>query len=80
MRTFGLQLDLQRFPAVAAWAKSIRSHAVFAADAQRTASFLKELKHLTHERRRLFWSGDRIEWLFSRGFHKWFFREIEAGP
>jgi hypothetical protein len=28
------------------------------------------------ERRRIFWRGDRIEWLLARGFHAWFFREI----
>jgi hypothetical protein len=27
----------------------------------------------------LFWSGDRIEWLMMRGFHKWLFNEIESG-
>ncbi len=79
MRTFGLLLNPQRFPTAAAWSKSIRSHPVFVADSQRTASFLKGLKHLTHERKRLFWSGDRIEWLMSRGFHKWFVGEIDAG-
>jgi hypothetical protein len=52
---------------------------VFAADAKRTFLFMKELKHLTHERRRLFWSGDRMEWLVSRGFHTWLMKEIEAG-
>jgi hypothetical protein len=31
------------------------------------------------ERRKLFWRGDRIEWLLARGFHDWFFAEIKAG-
>jgi glutathione S-transferase len=66
LRTFGLSLDLQRFPIVGKWF-------------QRTVAVLKELKHLTHERRRLFWSGDRMEWLISRGFHQWFAGEIAAG-
>jgi glutathione S-transferase len=79
MRTFGLMLDTQRFPAVAAWSSAIRKHPVFVADAQKTAAFLKEGRHLSHERRRLFWSGDRMEWLVSRGFHKWLSAEIEAG-
>ena len=39
----------------------------------------EELKHLTHERKRLFWSGDRLEWLLSRGFEGWFIGEITAG-
>jgi glutathione S-transferase len=79
LRTFGLVIDLQRFPAVGGWFRAMRTHPVFVTDAQRTAAFLKELKHLTHERRRLFWSGDRMEWLISRGFHQWFAGEIAAG-
>lgn len=79
MRAFGLVLDPERFPNVASWSKATRAHPVFANDAKRTLAFMKDLNHLTHERRRLFWSGDRIEWLMSRGFHKWFTAEIEAG-
>ena len=28
---------------------------------------------------RIFWRGDRIEWMLARGFHDWFFREIAEG-
>jgi glutathione S-transferase len=79
MRTFGLSLDGGRFPSAVAWFSAIRNHPVFAADARKTAAFLKEGRHLSHERRKLFWSGDRLEWLMSRGFHNWFLGEIEAG-
>jgi hypothetical protein len=79
LRTFGLAIDPARFPAVMNWFKAMRSHPVFAADAIRTGAFLKDLKHLTHERKRLFWSGDRLEWLISRGFERWFIGEIDAG-
>ena len=43
LRTFGLTLDLQRFPVVGNWFRGMRTHPVFVADAQRTAAFLKEL-------------------------------------
>jgi glutathione S-transferase len=79
LRTFGLALDQARYPSVTNWFKAMRTHPVFATDAQRTLAFLRELKHLTHERRKLFWSGDRMEWLLSRGFHRWFAGEIDAG-
>jgi glutathione S-transferase len=79
MGTFGLQLDQERFPIAAAWSKAIRTYPAFTEDARRTGAFLKDLKHLSHERRRLFWSGDRMEWLISRGFHRWFLNEIESG-
>lgn len=79
LRTFGLVLDGERFPTVLAWFRAMRAHPVFVADVQRTTAFLKGLKHLTHERRRLFWSGDRMEWLMARGFHDWLAGEIKAG-
>ena len=79
LRTFGLAIDPARFPAVMNWFRAMRAHPVFVADAGRTAAFLKDLKHLTHERKRLFWSGDRLEWLLSRGFHQWLVSEIDAG-
>jgi glutathione S-transferase len=79
LRSFGLAIDSERFPAVKNWFGAMRAHPVFVADAKRTGAFLKDLKHLTHERKRLFWSGDRLEWLISRGFHGWLLGEIEAG-
>jgi hypothetical protein len=79
LRTFGLKLDPDRFSYAAAWSRAIRNHSVFVDDARKTAAFLKEGRHLSHERRRLFWSGDRMEWLISRGFHRWLAAEIEAG-
>lgn len=32
----------------------------------------------SHERRKIFWRGDRIEWMLARGFHDWFAGEIAA--
>lgn len=79
VRPMGLQLDVARFPVVDAWLRAMRTHPVFMADAKRTGAFLKTLKQSSHERTRLFWSGPRIEWLISRGFHHWLLGEIEAG-
>ncbi len=28
------------------------------------------------EREKIFWRGDRIEWLLARGYHDWFMKEI----
>jgi glutathione S-transferase len=79
VRPFGFKIDETRFPCVDGWLRAMRAHPVFAADAKRTATFLKTLSDSNHERQRLFWSGDRIEWLLARGFHRWFLAEIEAG-
>jgi glutathione S-transferase len=78
-RPLGFTIDKARFPTVGAWLRAMRAHPVFAADAKRTAAFMATLKNSSHERRRLFWSGDRIEWLCARGFHDWFMAEIAAG-
>jgi glutathione S-transferase len=78
-RPLGFKIDKARFPAVDAWLRAMRAHPVFAADAKRTAAFLATLKNSSHERRRIFWSGDRLEWLFARGFHEWFMAEVGAG-
>jgi len=79
LKPFGLALDASRFPTVAGWLSAMREHPVFVADRKRTAEFLKTLSNSNHERQRIFWSGDRIEWLLAHGFHRWLFTEIEAG-
>jgi glutathione S-transferase len=78
-RPLGFRLDEARFPRVAGWLAAMRDHPLFAQDRQRTAAFLRALSSSNHERSRLFWSGDRLEWLLSRGFHGWFLGEIRAG-
>jgi glutathione S-transferase len=78
VKPMGFKIDPTRFPNVLQWLETMRQHPVFAADRKRTATFMKTLSSSTHERRRLFWSGDRIEWLLSRGFHDWFANEITS--
>ena len=75
----GFKIDRHRFRTVLEWLSAIRDRPVFEADRKRTAEFMKTLSSANHERYKLFWSGDRIEWLMARGFHKWFFKEIEEG-
>jgi hypothetical protein len=58
----------------------MRRDSVFADDARRTAEFMKTIgTSSSFERTKLFWRGDRIEWLLARGFNEWFFEEIRAG-
>ena len=79
VRPLGFTIDEARYPAILGWLRAMRGHQVFANDARRTAEFLKKLSGSDHELTRLFWSGDRMEWLMSRGFHPWLAAEIEAG-
>jgi glutathione S-transferase len=78
-RPLGFTIDGARYGAVLAWLRAMRADPVFANDARRTAALLKDLSDNDHELTRLFWSGDRLEWLMSRGFHRWLVAEIEAG-
>jgi glutathione S-transferase len=79
VRAFGLGIDATVFPHVLSWLDAMRRHPVFVHDRRRTAVFLKTLASSSYDRTRLFWSGDRIEWLFAHGFHDWFAAELKAG-
>jgi glutathione S-transferase len=79
VRPMGFAFDAARLPSVNAWLAAMRAHPLFAADARRTAAFLKDLKSISVERHKLFWSGERLEWLLAHGFHDWLFGEIAAG-
>jgi len=79
LKPFGMPIDAARFPAAAGWLDTMRRHPVFRADLRRTADYLAAADDGSHEKRTLFWSGERLEWLFARGFHDWFYGEIAAG-
>jgi glutathione S-transferase len=73
-------IDAARFPRLTAWLKRMRALPVCAADLARTRAYLKGTAgDADIERRRIFWRGDRIEWILARGYHAWFVGEIEAG-
>ncbi|NJO13456.1 MAG: hypothetical protein HC872_08325 [Gammaproteobacteria bacterium] len=78
-RTLGFEIDAGRFALLLEWLAAMRRHPVFIADRRRTAAFLKTFRNGAHERQRLFWSGERLEWLLARGFHDWLIAEIRAG-
>jgi glutathione S-transferase len=80
LRPLGFSLDGEKYPRLAAWFGAMRRDKVFSDDARRTAEFMKAIGTSSgFERTKLFWRGDRIEWLLARGFHAWFFDEIKAG-
>jgi glutathione S-transferase len=80
LRPLAFTLDGEKFPRLRAWFTAMRAEKTFADDSRRTADFMKTIgKTPNFERRKIFWRGDRIEWLLARGFHEWFFEEIKAG-
>lgn len=80
LRALGLSLSPERFPRLSAWFGAMRRDRLFLADAKRASEFVKSIPtNTSFEREKIFWRGDRVEWLLARGFHDWFFEEIRAG-
>jgi len=81
-KLLGVTYDAERFPRVHAWMKRLREIPIFAADLARAKTYVAAVMAGATtglERRKIFWRGDRIEWLLANGFHAWLFREIEEG-
>jgi hypothetical protein len=71
------RVSTARSPPIMCWPRDPGSTLpICAADLRRTRDYVVNLKDRDFERRRIFWRGDRIEWLLARGFHAWFFDEI----
>ncbi len=76
-RALGVGHDPERYPRVHAWLKRLRGMPVFAADLERTKAFIGTfVTKNDHERKKIFWRGDRLEWVLARGFHAWLEKEI----
>ena len=75
-RRLGVAFDPDRHANVLAWYKRCRGSEPFASDLARTKAYLANLDTIEIERHKIFWRGDRIEWVLARGFHDWFMREI----
>ena len=80
LRPLGFTMDAAKFPRLNAWFSVMRREKICMDDARRTADFLRTIPtNTSFEREKIFWRGDRIEWLLARGFHDWFAGEIKAG-
>jgi glutathione S-transferase len=76
-RMYQLGHDAARFPRLHAWFKRLRAIDLCAADLERVKGFLAEFLHANaHERTKIFWRGDRLEWMLARGYHAWLLGEI----
>jgi glutathione S-transferase len=76
VRAMEVEFSAQEHPHLARWFRQMRALPICAADLRRAREFVANLKDRDVEKRRIFWRGDRIEWLLVHGFHDWFFREI----
>lgn len=79
VRALNVAYDKKTYPNLVSWFKRLRDIQLFQEDLRRTAIYISDLANQGLERQKIFWRGDRIEWMLSRGFHKWFNNEIESG-
>jgi glutathione S-transferase len=78
-RSYDLGHDPARHPRLHAWLKRLRATDAFAADLARVKEFLATYQQAdAHERVKIFWRGDRLEWMLARGYHDWFAGEVAA--
>lgn len=78
-RSLGVGIDAARFPRAAAWLRRVAHTPLARADLGRLRDWLGKANDPGYERERIFWRGERVEWLLASGFHDWFFREIREG-
>jgi glutathione S-transferase len=76
-RAMEVEFSAQDHPHLGRWFKAMRALPICAADLKRARDYVANMKNTHIEKRRIFWRGDRIEWMLARGFHGWFFNEIK---
>ena len=76
-RAMEVEFSARDHPNVGRWFKEMRGLPICAADLKRARNYVVTMKDRDIEKQRIFWRGDRIEWMLARGFHAWFFKEIE---
>jgi glutathione S-transferase len=74
-----VEFSPQLHPNLVRWFKQMRTLPICAADTRRARDYMANMKDTDLEKRRIFWRGDRIEWILARGFHPWFIKEINEG-
>ena len=72
-----VEFSAAEHPNVARWFRHMRTLPICVGDLRRARDYVAHLGQGDVERRRIFWRGDRIEWMLARGFHDWFFKEIK---
>jgi glutathione S-transferase len=77
VRALGVPFARERHRRLVAWLQRMRAIEVCRADLERARAYLADIGARNLERRKIFWRGDRIEWVLARGYHDWFTREIE---
>ena len=78
-RFMELEFAKDAHPNLSRWLAVMRKLPICIEDQRRARDYIAAIKDHDLERKRIFWRGDRIEWMLSRGFHDWFYKEIAEG-
>jgi len=65
------------YPRLGQWMQRLKGIEIFQQDLERIRSFMSGDNQSNIELDKIFWRGDRIEWILARGFEDWFFKEIK---
>lgn len=78
VRFLGVPFTAESHPKLHAWFDRVRALPICEQDLARTRKWMKSVRAEGTKAERIFWRGDRIEWMLAHGFHEWFFGEIRA--
>lgn len=76
VKAMEVEFSSEEHPNLVRWFRRMRALPICAADLRRAREFVVSIKDRDFERERIFWRGDRVEWLLARGYQDWFFNEI----
>jgi glutathione S-transferase len=79
VRALGVAFAPEHYSGLSAWLKRMRGIEACHADLERARTYLADIGARNLERTKIFWRGDRIEWVLARGYHDWFMEEIREG-
>jgi glutathione S-transferase len=79
VRALGFPIDPAKCPLLTKWLARMESLPIGRDDVKRLKAFFANIQVQRFERRKIFWRGDRIEWLLAAGLHEWFMQEIREG-
>lgn len=78
-RAMEVEFAKDAHPNLARWFAGMRKLPICIDDQRRARDYIAAIKDHDLEKKRIFWRGDRIEWMLARGFHDWYFKEIAEG-
>jgi glutathione S-transferase len=79
VKSLGFPIDKSRYPLLKQWLDRMESLPIGRDDVKRLKAFFANIQAQSFERRKIFWRGDRVEWLLAAGQHEWLAQEIREG-